>query len=97
MSTTKSRAVAEQYAISAALRGQSEAGAAATPLLLKLKIDSFLQCGSDISFLAVFTNEAEFVYPPCTYLEPRSEKEETVRSEGREYTVKVLEVVPHVA
>jgi hypothetical protein len=35
------------------------------------------------------------VYPPCTYLEPKGEKDETiVGPSDEEFTVKIIEVVP---
>ena len=50
-----------------------------------------------MSFLSAFPCEAESVYPPCAYLEPRSMWDEPVQlPSGEELTVKVIEVVPRV-
>ena len=43
----------------------------------------------------VWPHELEFAYPPCTYLEPRSEHEEKVRLPGGdELVLRVFEVTP---
>ena len=63
-----------------------------------LKVRSDLQSGSDLSFLSVFPCEAECVYPPGTYLEPRSGYEEPVELPGgEELSMRVIEVVPRVS
>ena len=65
------------------------------PTLLKLKAETWQNAGVDISSLSIIPEESEVVYPPCTYLEPRSEKEETVRGPNEEeFTIKIIEVLP---
>ena len=39
-------------------------------LLLRPRASSFMDRGPEFSFLAAFSAEAEFVFPPCTYLAP---------------------------
>ena len=64
----------------------------ASMLLLKLKADEAGLCGADISFCSVFPHEHEFVYPPGTYLQSKSDHDEQVG----DLVVKVIDVVPHV-
>ena len=45
-------------------------GACEEVLLLPLRASSFMDRGPEFSFLAAFPAEAEFVFPPCTYLAP---------------------------
>ena len=67
------------------------------PLLLKVRVDSAAHMGADVHPFSVYPDELEYVYPPCTYLEPRSEKEETVYGPSmQKITVKIIEVVPQV-
>ena len=66
------------------------------PYLLSGRIDTPAQCGADISFASVFPHEREYVFPPCTYLESRSEHDETTRATGEEVTFRVVEVSPSV-
>ena len=70
-------------------------GLSAHSLLFKIRTDSFMNRGADITFLSAFPNEKEFVYPPLTYLQPTGRKE-TIKFEdlGLEFTV--IEVQPHV-
>jgi len=58
MSTTPSLRTVASYS-------QSDA-----PLLLKIKIDSPMDYGADISWLSMFPEEKECLYPPLTFLKP---------------------------
>ena len=58
MSTTRSLEVAMDYSTSI------------SPMLMRLKVDSFMQVGADLSFIAAFPDEDEVLYPPLTYLKP---------------------------
>eukprot|EP00729_Bicosta_minor_P033135 gene33135-biopygen8881 len=78
MSTTSSREVAEEFAVSK------------SPLLFKLVSNSFMSHGADISFLSVYPSEKEVLYPPLTYLRPINVSEETIG--GKVY--KIVEVEP---
>jgi len=40
------------------------------PLIFKIEVKSHLEMGADISFLSLFPQEKEFLYPPLTYLKP---------------------------
>jgi len=80
MSTTSDLEVAVQYS------------SAAQSLLFKVKTDSFMQRGASIQYLSAFPHEAEFLYPPLTFLKPTG-KRTTLRHKDVSYTV--VEVVPH--
>jgi hypothetical protein len=58
MSTTRDLSVAAQYSLSP------------NSLLFKIKVDDFMSMGADLQFLSAFPSEAEFLYPPITYLKP---------------------------
>lgn len=57
-STTTSLEVALRYA------------ASASPILMRLKLRSFMERGADISFCSTFPAESEVIYPPQTYMLP---------------------------
>eukprot|EP00959_Pyramimonas_sp_CCMP1952_P408577 8562822-Pyramimonas_sp.AAC.2 len=61
------------------------------PLIFKLKVQNRMDLGADISWLSVFPNEKEFLYPPLTYLHPCRNQAITAYREkiGRLLTVKV--------
>ena len=50
--------------------------------------------GADLSYLSAFPAEAEFLYPPLTFLAPTGQREE-VSVEGVTFTV--VEVSPRFA
>lgn len=52
-----------------------------------------LECGADISFLSVYPEEKEVLYPPLTYLEPVSVKKQRIK--GKWFIV--AEVKPHMS
>jgi len=79
MSTTTDLAVAVAYSLSAA------------SLLLKLRTNSFIERGADLTYLSAFPAEAEILFPPLTYLRPTGRKLE-LAYQGVAYTV--LEVEP---
>ena len=79
MSTTSSREVAEDFALSK------------SPLLFKFVSKSFMSHGADISFLSVYPGEKEWLYPPLTYLRPIKMSEETIG--GKVYMVVEVEPV----
>ena len=65
-------------------------------LLLRLRVDPHNACGADVSFLSVFPHECEYIFPPCTYLEPRGDNDEASRQASSDGTAcKVIDVVPH--
>ena len=66
MSTTVSRKVAESFADSKC------------PLLFQLTSRSFMSHAADISFLSVYPEEKESLFPPLTYLRPIARREEIV-------------------
>jgi len=61
MSTTCDLAVAVRYAISN------------NSLIFKIIVDGFMTMGADLRWLSAFPGEAEFLYPPITYLKPVGE------------------------
>ena len=81
MSTTRSLEVAMSYS------------ASAMPMLLWLKVESFLQLGADLRFISAFPNENEVLYPPLTYLRPLGPAAE-VRVGDTTFTV--VEVQPFI-
>ena len=81
MSTTSDLAVAMRYS------------ASVKAVLLRLITDSFIERGPDISFLSAFPGEAEFLFPPLTYLQPTGHVE-TVVVEGLAY--EVVDVRPRI-
>jgi len=66
LSTTSSPNVARLFA---------ESGC---PLIFKFVTPNFMSRGADISWLSVFPDEAETLYPPLTYLRPLSKTREDV-------------------
>ena len=95
MSTTRDFHVALRY--SAGVR---------TRLLFKVATDGFMERGADVQYLSTFPAEAEFLYPPLTYLKPtgeieRVEVEMNVGLVGMKtaskVTFTVIEVAPHFA
>lgn len=58
MSTSSDLSVVARYAQSG------------NPLVFKIKIDSPMDMGADISWLSLFPEEREILYPPLTFLQP---------------------------
>jgi hypothetical protein len=58
--------VAEEYAT----RPDESGRAPQVSLLFKIVVDNFMLSGSDIAFLSCFPTEAEWLFPPNTYLLP---------------------------
>ena len=81
MSTTSDLTVAMKY--SASVRA----------VMLRLITESFYERGPDISFLSAFPGEAEFLFPPLTYLQPTGDVEMVV-VEGLTY--EVVDVRPRI-
>jgi hypothetical protein len=82
MSTTSSKTVAADFA------KESKT----SPLLFKLLSNDFMSHGADISFLSVYPEEKEILYPPLTYLCPINREIKIEIIDGREY--QVVEVKP---
>lgn len=51
------------------------------PLIFKFQSNSFMSQGADISFLSVYPEEKEVLYPPLTYLRPICANMETIGGE----------------
>ena len=81
MSTTSNLSVAMKYS------------ASVKAVLLRLITESFYERGPDISFLSAFPGEAEFLFPPLTFLQPTGVVE-TVTVEGLAY--EVVDVRPRI-
>lgn len=73
MSTTSNLEVAMRYSDSA------------SPMLMRLKVDTFLQLGADLHFISAFPAEHEICFPPLTYLKPVGNIE--VEAGGKRITV----------
>ena len=63
VSTTPERTVARKFA---------KVGEVANPLLIKVESTSLMDCGADISWLSMYPEEKEVLFPPLTYLRPVS-------------------------
>ena len=85
MSTTSDLHVAAQYSITA---GNS--------LLFKIKVPNALKLGANLQFLSAFPGEAEFLYPPLTYLQPTLRIQELI-SEKSGASLTVIEVEPDLS
>lgn len=93
LSTTTDLAVAIKYS------------ASASSVLLKLETSSFMQRGADLAFLSAFPAESEILFPPLTFLEPKSGDDgkpqqievvdETEGGTRLAVTFHVITVVPH--
>lgn len=84
MSTTADVQVAVKFA---------EVETSDMPMLFKYVTDNSLVRGADISFLSVYPEEKEVLYPPLTYLQQISCKQCTIRGKR----VVVVEVKPQMA
>lgn len=71
----------------------AEVATSASPLIFKYVTSSFMERGADISFLSVYPEEKEVLYPPLTYLEPVSVKKQRIK--GKWFIV--AEVKPHMS
>ena len=40
-------------------------------VLLRLRTDNFMKRGANLTFLSAFPGEAEYLFPPLTYLKPK--------------------------
>mmetsp|Transcript_28835 Transcript_28835/g.78720 ORF Transcript_28835/g.78720 Transcript_28835/m.78720 type:complete len:123 (+) Transcript_28835:135-503(+) len=79
MSTTSNLAVAVQYSLSP------------SSLILKLKTNSFMERGANLSWVSAFPAEAEVLFPPLTFLHPTGR---TLTLEQVGFKVTVVEVEP---
>ena len=84
MSTTTSLRVALNYAVDAH-----------HALLFKLRTDSFMGRGANISFLSAFPAEEEVLFPPLSFLRPTDKKVLTHEHGATGRILDVVEVVPH--
>ena len=83
MSTTTDIGVAVQYSLSS------------FSLLFKIKAEDFMSMGADLQWLSAFPHEAEFLYPPLTYLEPTGRTSDvSVEREGQVFMFSIVEVIP---
>ena len=82
MSTTADEAVARKFA-KVGTRGEK-------PLLLKVVAKDHMSCGADISWLSMYPEEKEVLYPPLTYLQPNAIEGQAVGTDPGEVTVITL-------
>jgi tRNA A-37 threonylcarbamoyl transferase component Bud32 len=85
MSTTEDEAVARNFA--KVLGFTKEGEEQHNPLLLKVETTSHMDCGSDISWLSMYPEEKEVLFPPLTYLKPESMSGQAVGSDPHDCTV----------
>ena len=76
MSTSQSLSVVAGYASSRC------------PLLFRIKVESPMDLGANISWVSVFPLEEEVLYPPLTFLKPMFEQTIMGSKEGSVITVK---------
>ena len=81
MSTTRSLEVAMRYS------------ASAMPMLMRLKVGTFMQLGADLGFVSAFPDENEVLYPPLTYLQSVSPPAEV---RVGDVTFTIVEVEPFI-
>ena len=62
-------------------------------LLLKIASRSFMDRGADLRFLSAFPGEAEYLFPPLTYLQPTGRRTRVLVGADK-VEVTVVEVVP---
>ena len=83
MSTTTDISVAVRYSLSS------------FSLLFKIKAEDFMRMGADLRWLSAFPQEAEFLYPPLTYLKPTGRTRDIpVEKKGQVFKFTVVEVIP---
>ena len=75
----------------AVLYGTSVTGS----LLFKINVPNPLSHGADLQWLSAFPTEAEVLYPPLTFLQPKAGRVKEYTSNG--YTVAVVEVEPNLS
>ena len=61
MSTSTSLSVAAEYAVGTDAK---------VPLLFRIKVNSPMDMGADVSWLSAFPQEAEVIYPPLSFMQP---------------------------
>ena len=84
MSTSASAEVAMRYAL--------EGCATRIVCLFRLQTASFMERGADLAFLSAFPDEAEYLYPPSTYLRVLHGRRECLTVD--EMRVTVIDLVP---
>jgi hypothetical protein len=87
MSTTSDLEVALDYATRTSCEDSETQN-----MVVKLKIDSFMQRGADVSAFSCFPMEKEYLFPPLCFLEPTSFPEKVQIGNHNHL---LLEVVPY--
>jgi hypothetical protein len=83
MSTTSDLRIALRYS------------ASADSLLFRIVTSSFMEQGADLTYLSAFAGEAEYLYPPLTYLLPTGQSQKiTIAVGGVTFRFTVVEVIP---
>ena len=83
MSTTTDSSVAVRYSLSP------------FSLLFKIKAVDFMSMGADLKWLSAFPGEAEFLYPPLTYLKPTGRTLDISLNKGENvFRFNIVEVIP---
>jgi len=52
------------------------------PLLLQIEVENHMQCGADISWLSMYPEEKEWLFPPLTYLDVKGKTREDLTAHG---------------
>merc|ERR1711920_125499 len=61
------------------------------PMIFRICADTFMNQGSDISWLSMYPSESEVLFPPLTFLKP------VLRRRIRNHDGFVIDVVPHIS
>ena len=61
----------------------AEHSRSACPMLLRLRVDSPIALGANISWLSTLPREEEWLYPPLAYLKPTYKQRIKGRKKGR--------------
>ena len=80
MSTSTSLSVAAEYAVGTDAK---------VPLLFRIKVNSPMDMGADVSWLSAFPQEAEVIYPPLSFMQPEFQQKIKGHDEGLVITMTV--------
>ena len=64
-------------------------------ILLKVATRSFMERGADMQYLSAFPDEAEYLYPPLTYMMPTGAVDEFTSEDGK-VLFTVFEATPQI-
>ena len=92
MSTTSDLSVALKYALSDVGGSGNAQRRTNASLLFRVRTRSFMQRGANLSFLSTFPTEAEYLYPPMTFVRPTGPTHDVIFDD---VLFTVVDVEPH--